>query len=126
MKKKVGKPPKFKNEKELNDTILAYFNKCETDKQIANKAGLCMFLKISRDTYSEYRKRYPDTVKGADFAIENVWVQRLAGNAPTGAIFYLKNAFKEEYKDHNQTDITSGGKPIKNEIIIKKFDATGS
>jgi len=98
-KNKSGKPPKFKSEKELNDTIIAYFKDCEEKKTIANKAGLCLFLKISRDTYSEYRKKYPDTIKGADFAIENVWVQRLAGSSPTGAIFYLKNAFKEEYKD---------------------------
>jgi len=33
-------------------------------------------------------------------------VQRLGGTTPTGAIFYLKNAFKDDYKDRHETDTT--------------------
>jgi hypothetical protein len=64
-------------------------------------------LRISRDTYSEYRKKFPDTIKAANDWIENAWVQRLSTTAPTGAIFYLKNAFKEDYRDRTETDVTS-------------------
>jgi hypothetical protein len=37
-------------------------------------------------------------------------VQRLAGTTPTGAIFYLMNAFRDDYQE--KSDITSGGLPI--------------
>jgi hypothetical protein len=79
-----------------------------------NKAGLCIWLNIHKDTYNEYKKKptFSDALKGAEMWIENAWVQRLAGNAPTGAIFYLKNAFKEDYKDRSETDITSGGEKL--------------
>jgi hypothetical protein len=39
--------------------------------------------------------------------------QRLAGQAVTGSIFSLKNNFG--WKDKSETDITSGGEPVKNE-----------
>lgn len=105
----------YGSEKELDDTIMAYFQYCyfkENGKArvtafIPNKAGLCLFLNISRETYSQYRKKYPDTIKKADAFIENAWIQRLQTNAPTGAIFYLKNAFKEVYKDKHEVK-TSG------------------
>lgn len=107
-----GRPPKYANEDDLAKKILAYSVQCSEKKELPNKAGLCVFLGISRDTYGEYKKKYPDTIKGNEVWIENAWVQRLAGNAPTGAIFYLKNAFKENYKDKHESDVTSGGKPI--------------
>lgn len=117
-KRPVGKPPKFKNESEFREAITAYFDSCyqivlkgrrgqpkvEVRYRVSmpNKAGLCYHLKICRETWAQYKKKYTDAVKDAEFHIENEWVQRLGGNAPTGAIFYLKNAFKEEYKDKHE------------------------
>lgn len=119
--KRSGRPPKYSNEEKLAETISDYFDECKKDKEMPNKAGLCLFLGISRDTYSEYRKVFPDAIKKADSWIENAWVQRLGGNAPTGAIFYLKNAFKEHYKDKYESDITSGGEKITGiEYIVPK------
>ncbi len=114
----MPRPPKYSNSDTLEEKILVYFEKCIEKKEIPNKAGLCLFLGISRDTYSEYRKKFPDTIKGADTSIENAWVQRLAGNSPTGAIFYLKNAYKEHYKDRNETDLTSGGDKLQTIIYL--------
>ena|SRR3990167_2774981 len=108
----MGRPPKFKNEAELQAKLIEYFAECDTKKWMPNKAGLCVFLGILRERYSELRKKYPHTIKGCDNLIEQTWVQRLGGNSPTGAIFYLKNAFKEHYKDRHENDITTGGKPI--------------
>lgn len=104
----------FESEEQLQESIMAYFQYCyfkENGKQrvqeiIPNKAGLCLYLNISRETYSQYRKRYPDAIKNADGFIENAWIQRLKTNAPTGAIFYLKNAFKEIYKDKHELKTT--------------------
>lgn len=114
-----GRPPKYANEAKIAKEIVAYTKNCGKEHQMPNKASLCIWLGISRDTYNEYKKKFPDAIKGAEAWIENAWVQRLAGNAPTGAIFYLKNAFKEDYRDRHETDITSGGKPL----LIADHDA---
>ena len=119
----MGRLPKY-TEKALKDKLLDYFGECDAKKLLPNKAGVCVFLGISRETYSEYRKKYPYAIKRTDNLIEEAWVQRLAGNAPTGAIFYLKNAFKEHYQDRRDTDITSGGKPIANITGMKIVDDT--
>lgn len=119
-----GAPGKYETSEALDHKIAEYYDYCYLTKNkkgkmvariiplMPNKAGLCLFLNISRETYSQYRKRFPDTIKRADHWIEEEWVQRLRSNAPTGAIFYLKNAFKEVYKDRHQTDITSKGEKI--------------
>lgn len=114
----MGRIAKYTNEEDLDAVISQYFEKCIEKKELPNKAGLCLFLGISRDTYSEYRKRYPDAIKRADSFIENAWVQRLGSNAPTGAIFYLKNAFKENYKDRHETDLTSAGEKLQSLIYL--------
>lgn len=104
-KKKSGRPPKYATETSLAKVISDYFGECDEKKKMPNKAGLCLFLGISRETYSEYRERFSYAIKGADALIEDAWVQRLNSNAPTGAIFYLKNAFKEHYKDKQEVDL---------------------
>lgn len=125
-KKESGKPPIFKNEQEFLDAIERYLKNCDEVKKMPNIAGFAAFNKMGRETYYDYAKKYPNTKKRFESFIEDIWVQRLGGNSPTGSIFYLKNAFREHYKDRNETDLTSGGKPIKNEIIIKSFNASGS
>lgn len=107
-----GRPPKFKTEEELNKAIDIYFKKAQEEGGISNKAGLFHWLDIDRSTWFAYSKKYPNTIRNANMWIESVWVTRLAGTGATGAIFYLKNAFKEDYKDRTETDITSGGKKI--------------
>lgn len=97
--------------------ILVYFDECKDSKPLVvmpTKAGLCLALDITRDTYNEYKKKpdFSDTLKKAELLMENLWTQRLGGTSPTGAIFYLKNAFKEHYKDRYNTDVTTKGKQI--------------
>ncbi|HEX9804234.1 MAG TPA: terminase small subunit [Candidatus Dojkabacteria bacterium] len=111
----MGRPIKYTIE-ELQTLIDSYFVDCEKDKKIPNKAGMRIKLDIVRDTFNEWRhnqeKGFSDAIKKAEQRIEEAWVQRLNYNAATGAIFYLKNAFKDDYKDRTETDITSGGEPI--------------
>lgn len=114
-----GKPPKY-TATTLKPAIVDYFDNCKETHVIPSKAGVCFFLKIDKVTYSVYRKKYPTTIKGCDLAIEMAWINRLNGNSPTGAIFYLKNAFKEDYKDKHETDITSGGLRIDFDPTFKK------
>lgn len=100
------------DEKSLSEASFKYFTECDEKKRIPSKAGFRLSLDISRDTYNEYRKRFPDALKRVENAIEEAWVNRLSSNAPTGAIFYLKNAFSDDYRDKVENDIQSGGKPI--------------
>lgn len=108
----MARPPKYATEEALKNKVLEYFIQCEEKKEIPNKAGLRLKLDIDKSTYSDYKKKFPNPIKRAEEVIENAWVQRLKENASTGAIFYLKNAFQEDYKDRHETDVTSGGKPL--------------
>lgn len=112
-KNKGGRPPKFSDVNVLIASIAEYFQSCKSPI-MPTKAGLCLHLNMSKDAYNDYRKRegFSHAIKEADLFMENAWVQRLGGNSPTGAIFYLKNAFHQDYKDKTESDITSGGQPI--------------
>ena len=119
-KKKVnGRPPKYDSSDTLDKRIVAYIKRCDKNGSMPNKAGLCVWLGISRDTYNEYKKKFPDTLKAVEAFIEDAWVQRLAATAATGAIFYLKNAFKEHYRDRTETDITTQSLPFNLTIVQK-------
>jgi hypothetical protein len=113
---KTGRPLKFETADLMQDAIASYFKYCSAERLMPNKAGLCHSIKISRDTYNEYKKRFPDTVKEAEQFIEDAWVQRLAGTTPTGAIFYLKNAFSADYRDRQEVE-HSGDLPFSVTIV---------
>lgn len=109
----MGRPPKYSKAEDLVSAANKYFEKCDLARQLPEKAGLCLALGITRETYSQYKKGdFSDAIKGFELYIESNWVRRLGGQAATGAIFYLKNAFRDDFKDRNETDVTSGGKPI--------------
>lgn len=116
---KTGRPRKFETPEQLVEQILAYIDSNKEAHQMPNKAGLCIWLGIHRDTYNEYKHKegFSDAIKGAEMWIENAWVQRLAGTAPTGAIFYLKAAMG--YRDIQDIDVKSGGKPLKAAEVSK-------
>src|SRR3990167_7295649 len=107
-----GKPPIFKNEQEFRQALLEYLKFCEEKRKMVNIAGFCAKNDFGRDRYYEYRNTYPNTSKAFESSLEDAWVDRLAGASATGAIFYLKNAFREHYKDRTEQDITSGGRPF--------------
>lgn len=107
-----GKTPIFKNEQEFQQALIDYLKFCEEKKKMVNIAGFCAKNGFGRDRYYEYGKKYPNTKKAFEASLEDAWVDRLASASATGAIFYLKNAFREFYKDRTEQDITSGGKPF--------------
>lgn len=124
MENKGGRPPKYDDESVLSSIIEAYFQLCDKNKQLPSKAGLRYALDISRDTYNEYKKdRFPDTIKRAEDFMEQAWVNRLNSQSPTGAIFYLKNAFKDDYRDKHETDVTTNGKELSQPILVQFIDA---
>lgn len=102
-KNKRGRPLKHTSG-ELILLVEQYFKECEEKKEMPNKAGLCVLLKISKETYNIYKKKkaFVDSIKDFESKTENIWVQRLGGTTPTGAIFYLKNAF--DYRDKQEIE----------------------
>ena len=119
----MARPPKYKTEEELREKSLGYFkyleNGIETNEVLGvkigdtpTKTGLRLWLDIDKSTYSDYKKKFPNPIKIAEDIIEDCWVQNLRNNNVAGTIFYLKNAFKDEYRDRYDTDITSGGDKI--------------
>ena len=114
-----GRPPKYKTAEELISKANEYFDDCEKGHKLPEKAGLCLALGITRETYRQYRKgEFADAIKRLDRYIESNWVRRLAGTAATGAIIYLKNAFSADYPDRTETDMTSNGKSL-TPILVK-------
>jgi hypothetical protein len=105
-KARRGRPPVYETEEEFLAMVWEYIEHCKISHEMPNKAGMRFFLRISHDTWSAYRERFPEAHKEAEDYIENQWVQRLAGTTPTGAIFYLKNAFKDDFRDRHETDAT--------------------
>lgn len=118
----MGRPPKFKNEKALKAAVEEYFAELP-EKTMPTKAGLRLHLGITRETYSSWKADahlFADTIKEADTIIEIAWLQCLTRPQPTGAIFYLKNAFKEDYKDRLEHTGEDGGAIIHNiEVSFK-------
>lgn len=108
----MGRTPTFKTEQEFEDKIARYLQDCATKQRMPNIAGICVAMDIDRSTLYEYAKKYPYTIRRAEGHIEDAWVSRLSEPGATGAIFYLKNKFRKLYRDRQETDVTSGGKPI--------------
>jgi len=88
---KNGRPPMYDDPNKLEKKINDYF-KQEDEKFTIT--GLCLFCGFeSRQSFYEYENKEGFTyiIKRARMLIENMYEQRLHTNAPTGAIFALKN-----------------------------------
>ena len=110
----MGRPPKY-TEETLELRISQWDESFKNSKALRTKANFCLALDISFDTYNRWKKKeheFSETIKRIELRIEEEWVQRLTGNSVAGTIFYLKNAFKNKYRDRYDTDITSGGEKV--------------
>ena len=102
----VGRPLKFKSVKELQNKIEEYFK--TTPKEEWTITGLALALDTYRQTLLNYegKDEYLDTIKKAKQIVENGYEIDLKKHGRTGTIFALKNF---DWKDKNETDITSQG-----------------
>lgn len=116
----AGRPKIFNNVEDMKDAIEAYFISCQ-DPDDSNKyirpltvTGLANSIGITRESLLNYEERdeFFLTIKEAKSKVEQ-WVEEylFTGKNQTGAIFNLKNNYKG-WKDRQETDITSDGKPI--------------
>lgn len=109
-KNQGGRPPKFKDEMQLQSLIEAYLEHCYTKDKPLTMSGLALWLGISRQTlvnYS-YKEQFFDTIKEARALVEADMEERMLGNKSnaTASIFSLKNNFgwtdKQEVVSENK------------------------
>jgi hypothetical protein len=106
-----GRPPKWKDEKELKDAIDAYFMSIKDEKGEYIKpptiTGLAIALGTNRETLCNYeeKEQFFDTIKEAKSRCEE-WVEQnaLIGKAnATFSIFNLKNNYG--WKDKTESEV---------------------
>jgi len=106
-----GRPLAYETVEELQAKIEEYFTYCDEKKEISvndkghekviqkpyTMSGLCVYLKISKDTLWEYARKseYAEIVKWAKSMVENYCEENtMAGKLnPIFSIFSLKNNF---------------------------------
>lgn len=106
----AGQPLKFKTPEELEEKINTYFEK--TPQKEWTITGLAIALDTNRQTLVNYEKKdkYFDTIKKAKTLVEHSYELDLKKYGRSGTIFALKNF---DWKDKQEQDLTSGGKPLK-------------
>ena len=97
----VGKPRVFKAEQELLDTFNNYIEYCKSNKELPNIAGFVVFADIGRQTFYDYKDRYPYTYKRINDILENATINNKDIN-DTFKIFYMKNKF--DYRDRQEIE----------------------
>ena len=104
----VWKPPAFNSPEQLETLIKAYLNEEIDNKRIPTITGLALKLWISRQSLLNYENKdeYFDIVKQAKEVILSLTEQKLIQKETftPWLIFYLKNTFKDEYKDKVEID----------------------
>ena len=117
-----GRPEKYSDVESLSAKIEEYFNYCDkqtktyitkngppkTSYKPYTVIGLCNFLGICRETFSQYQKdrRFSDATRSAKSRCE-AWLEEHAINGetqPLVSIFSLKNNYG--WKDKTETEIT--------------------
>ncbi len=129
----MGRPLKFQTVEELQQAIDSYF---EAMKEVLYTnadgvpvyepltiTGLALALDTSRKVLMEYEEKdeFSNTIKKAKTRIENYAEKRIFGNAPTGAIFALKN-YGWRDKIENELYGKDGG-AIEQSITVKYVDS---
>ena len=114
-----GRPVKYSSVDEVQGIIDEYF---ETDAYVGEgdlrmyaptMSGLAYALDLSRQGLLDYanKEEFYDTIKKARQRVEIALEQRLAGQAPAGTIFNLKNNFgwkdKQELEHSGSIDMSS-------------------
>lgn len=104
----AGRPPKYKNAEELEESIKGYFDSLKKDDKyieypsitkLAFYLGFC-----SRQSMYDYKKneKFSYTIKRAVLQIEIFYESLLLNANVTGPIFALKNlGWKDKVEQHN-------------------------
>ena len=113
---------------DLKEKINDYFNMCDATERPYTVTGLCVYLKISRDTLLDYEKlqtkelqcmdkdkqeEFSDTIKDAKLRIHNYAEEYLfTAKNPAGVIFNLKNNWNWVDKQEISSTIEQKTNPL--------------
>ena len=97
-----GRPKAFSTAEDFINRFQAYLVECEKSSKLPNVAGFCTICGITRETYYKQKEYYSDTFKRIELALEDSALN--ADIAPAVKIFYLKNKFKDDYKDKQEIE----------------------
>lgn len=124
----AGRPPIIASPEEMDEKIQEYFDSLRhedkdgiTHWDTPTMSGLALALGfVSRQSLADYEARdgYSYSIKRARLLIKDYWEKKLAGTAPTGAIFWLKN--HDDYRDKQEVEATGSGL-----VITVKQDVEG-
>lgn len=117
-KKKVGRPLKFETVEDLQKQIDDYFDNTPFEEWTVT--GLALALDTYRDVLIDYQNgkydtdeeneaKYSNAIKKAKLKVEHSYERDLKKYGRSGTIFALKNF---NWKDRQETDVTSGGEKI--------------
>lgn len=117
----AGRPLKFESPEALEEAIDRYF--AETPKEEWTITGLALALDTYRSVLVDYEERdeYSNAIKKAKQKVENSYELDLKKHGRTGTIFALKNF---NWKDKNETDITTNGKDIQ-PLTVRFLEGNG-
>lgn len=110
----MARPLKFQSPEELQKAIDSYFD--TTPKEEWTITGLALALDTTRQTLVNYEEKdeFLDTIKKAKLKVENGYEIDLKKHGRSGTIFALKNF---DWRDKQETDVTSGGKPLPTPLL---------
>lgn len=128
-KKGRGRPKGVVSLEELTNKISEYFDNCKNSKgrytSPPTKYGLAKHLGVSFQTLLNWEVKgheYLESIKEAKYAIEDAWVKKLWEPYPTGAIFYLKNAYKDRWRDRYDHTSDGAAMPAAQIIVYSEND----
>lgn len=121
----AGAPSKYK--KEFCERVI------EIGKTGASKAEMAVELGISRASFDNYEKEFPEFLEAVREAItySQVWWEKNGRIATFGAmpnfnattyIFNMKNRFKDDWRDKVEQEVTgANGGPIEHKVTKVEF-----
>jgi len=122
-KAKMGRPTKYDPSWMAKKII-------EVGKDGGSNAEMALALSISKDTFYNWVKQYPDfsdAVKLAELEAQIWWEKKgrmgatgeIPGFNSTAFIFQVKNRFREDYRDVQRAEVTGkDGGPIQTEAVV--------
>lgn len=117
MSKKFGRPVKYDNSEILENKINEYFE--STEEEEITITGLCLYLKINKDTFYEYAKKpeFRDIINMARLMVEHSYELSLRKNGRTGDIFALKNFGWKDKQETQQEETKENDNTIRIEVV---------
>jgi hypothetical protein len=117
---KGGSPPFYTDPDKLQEACDSYFIQCKEDDVPATITGLALALGFStRKSLLDYAEKleFVNIIKKARLRVESEYENRLSSNAPTGAIFALKNMGWQDRQELTGKDGKDLISSVKIEII---------